>query len=64
MNEGWQKPSKLFCDTNACVEVGEEDGAVLVRNSQRKWDQVSFTRDEFQAFVRAVQAGEYDAYVS
>jgi Domain of unknown function (DUF397) len=76
---GWQQPSAQFGDTNACVqvawqrpgrcesahcvEVGAEDGAVLMRASGAPDVVVSYTLAEFWAFVSAVKAGEYDGMI-
>ncbi len=51
-----------FCNYGDCVEVGAApDGVVLVRDSKdvdRRM--LSFTRDEWEAFVKGVKAGEFD----
>lgn len=60
---GWAKSS--FCADCNCVEVsgGEGgDGLVLVRDSKLGdgGGALSFTRDEWEAFVKGVKAGEFD----
>jgi hypothetical protein len=49
-----------FCGNGACVEVAEVDGQFLVRDSKNP-DQraLSFTRDEWVAFVSGVEAGDF-----
>jgi Domain of unknown function (DUF397) len=51
-----------FCNYGSCVEVGAEpDGSVLVRDSKDAGRQtLTFTRDEWVAFVKGVKAGEFD----
>jgi hypothetical protein len=54
----WRKPAA--CAAGHCVEVAAADhGWILVRQSSAG-EVLSFTRDEFAAFVDAATAGEYD----
>jgi len=54
----WQKSS--YCSTNACVEVAMTADAVLVRDSKDpRVAPLSFTMDEWSAFVKGVRAGEF-----
>jgi hypothetical protein len=54
----WQKSS--YCGTNACVEVAQTSDAVLVRDSKNpEIAPLAFTADEWSAFVKGVQAGEF-----
>ncbi|WP_030440723.1 DUF397 domain-containing protein [Actinoplanes subtropicus] len=55
----WQRSS--YCGTNACVEVARaDDGRILVRDSKRPDNEVlSFTAEEWAAFVAGVAAGEF-----
>jgi hypothetical protein len=56
----WRK-SSYSAAGNACVELGETAGAVLVRNSNRPGDgAILFTRAEVAAFVASAKAGELD----
>lgn len=49
------------CTTNSCVEVAFVVGAIGIRDSKRSDSPVlSFTRDEWSAFVAGVKAGEFD----
>jgi len=51
-----------FCSFGNCVEVGRSaDGAVLVRDTKdRAQPALSFTDEEWAAFVDGVKAGEFD----
>jgi hypothetical protein len=56
----WRKSS--FSGVAECVEVAElDDGRIGVRNSKAPDAGMAiFTRPEIDAFVRGVQAGEFD----
>jgi hypothetical protein len=43
-----------------CVGVGRRDEAILVTNTKGGQSAVSFTNDEWKAFVAGVKAGEFD----
>ena len=51
-----------FCSLGSCVEVGRTpEGAVLVRDTKDRAQQaLTFTPDEWTAFVAGVKAGEFD----
>ena len=51
-----------FCSFGNCVEVGRSsDGLVLVRHTKdRTQEALSFTDEEWAAFVAGVKAGEFD----
>jgi hypothetical protein len=52
-----------YCNFGSCVEVGEApDGAVIVRDTKDPERRVAltFTREEWVAFVQGVKAGEFD----
>lgn len=52
-----------FCTGGTCVEVGERpDGSVTVRDTKDadRAGSLTFTRDEWVAFVQGVKAGEFD----
>ena len=51
-----------FCSMGNCVEVGRSaDGVVLVRDTKDRAQQaLTFTDDEWAAFVAGVKAGEFD----
>jgi len=55
----WQKSS--YCGTNACVEVAMTSNTVLVRDSKNpQVTPLSFSSDEWSAFVEGVRAGEFN----
>jgi hypothetical protein len=57
---GWCKSS--FCGNSACVEVAKVGDEFLVRDSKYPDGLVlTFTRDEWAAFVAGVKAGEFPA---
>jgi Domain of unknown function (DUF397) len=50
-----------FCNWGNCVEVGRTaDGAVLVRDTKDRAQALTFTDEEWTAFVAGVKAGEFD----
>jgi hypothetical protein len=49
-----------FCVRGECVEVAAPEGGVLVRATDRAAGEVSFTDDEWTAFVQGVKNGEFD----
>jgi hypothetical protein len=54
----WRKSS--FCVAGKCVEIAQENGLVVLRNSSKPGTQLSYTREEWQAFARGLEAGEFD----
>jgi hypothetical protein len=46
----------------ACVEVGQDDDRILVRDSKANGEGpvLTFTRDEWTAFLNGVTAGEFN----
>jgi hypothetical protein len=54
----WKRSS--YCGTNACVEVAQVSDRFLVRDAKNpEVAPLSFTREEWTAFVRGVEAGEF-----
>jgi hypothetical protein len=54
----WRKSSK--CGNTTCVEVAKVEDTYLIRDSkQPEQPALSFTKDEWVAFVAGVQAGEF-----
>jgi len=54
----WQKSTR--CGSNACVEVAKVDNEYLVRDSKNpEAAPLTFTADEWTAFVEGVSAGEF-----
>ena len=56
----WRRST--FCASGECVEVAVSDGgAILVRDSKvPQSEPLSFTQDEFRAFVLGAAAGQYN----
>jgi len=48
------------CESNACVEVLQEYGNVLVRSSKNPRHAVVFDSEEWSEFIEAVKRGEFD----
>lgn len=57
--DGWQRPSRRFCESAHCVEAVRIGGHVFVRASGEPRE-IMLTQAEFGSFVSAVKAGEYD----
>lgn len=54
----WHKSTR--CGSNACVEVAKRNDEYLVRDSKNpNVAPLSFTADEWTAFVEGVAAGEF-----
>jgi Domain of unknown function (DUF397) len=54
----WQKSTR--CGSNACVEVAKVENEYLVRDSKNpEAAPLTFTADEWTAFVEGVSAGEF-----
>lgn len=52
-----------FCSLGDCVEVGQApDGSVVVRDTKdaERRQALTFTRDEWVAFLAGARAGEFD----
>ena len=55
----WRRSSR--CLNSGCVEIQVVDDAVLVRDSKVDGGSVlSYTHEEWAAFVEGVKAGEFD----
>jgi Domain of unknown function (DUF397) len=60
VRNAWFKSSLSFANGN-CVEVQFlTDGGVQVRNSRKREDVLTFTAEEWDAFVGGAQNGEFD----
>jgi hypothetical protein len=58
----WLKSSRSY-PSGDCVEVRALDGGVMVRDSKDPHGpKLSFSRQEWAAFVAGVQAGEFDHF--
>jgi hypothetical protein len=55
----WHRAS--FCATGECVEVTEQDGMILLRDSKHPDGGIlQYRSEEWQAFVHGIKAGEFD----
>jgi len=55
----WRKSSK--CANTECVEIARDvQGMILLRDSKSPALVLSYTRDEFRAFLDGAKAGEFD----
>jgi nitrate reductase alpha subunit len=55
----WYRAS--FCQSGECVEVARHDDTVMMRNSTHPdTGYVYFTPEEFNMFLGAAKAGEFD----
>lgn len=56
----WTRPS--FCDSGSCLEVKRRaPGDMIIRNNQAPEIFIAATADEWDVFIRAAKAGEFDA---
>ncbi|WP_229071862.1 DUF397 domain-containing protein [Actinoplanes sp. DH11] len=54
----WRKSSR--CGTSTCVEVAKVENQYLIRDSKNpEAAALAFTKDEWDAFVEGVTAGEF-----
>lgn len=49
-----------FCDSSACVEVYQDNEGVLIRNSEQPDKAISFSVEEWGAFMLGIRVGEFD----
>ena len=54
----WKRASE--CVVGACAEAAVGRDVVLVRQSEHPEVVVSFTPDEWRAFIKGVKTGEFD----
>jgi hypothetical protein len=55
----WHRAS--FCQNGECVEIAAYNDTVMMRNSARPdSDYVYFTFEDFNTFLLAAKAGEFD----
>jgi len=58
------RKSSFSAPDAGCVEAGVADGHLRVRDTKNRDGAVlSFTLDEWDAFVRGVRAGEFDPHL-
>ena len=60
--DGWQRPSRRFCESAHCVEVAHI-GAFIFMRATGEPRELQLTWAEFGSFISAVKAGEYDHMV-
>ena len=54
--------TSTFCSNGACVEIADSPEGIMLRDSKNPdVAPFVFTRDEWSAFVKGVQAGEFQA---
>ncbi|MFJ3788049.1 DUF397 domain-containing protein [Kitasatospora sp. NPDC090091] len=58
----WQK-SSISGNSNECIEVRTIDGVIEIRESDSAEIIVRTTPQKWAAFVKGVQAGEFDHFV-
>jgi len=55
------KKSSLCCTDKCCVEVAhDEAGNILVRHTEDTKQTLSFSQNEWQAFIQGVKQNEFD----
>jgi len=57
----WERSS--FCEANQCVEVDIRYDLVFVRNSSMPASLVTFSQEEWDAFIKGAKEGEFDVRV-
>ena len=57
----WRKSTFSGANGGGCVEVADHDGMIVVRDTKdRAQEALTFTDEEWVAFVAGVKAGEFD----
>lgn len=56
----WKTSSFCKADQPMCVEVAEGMNGATVWLKDREGDMVSYSREEWDAFIAGVKAGEFD----
>lgn len=54
----WQRSTR--CGTNACIAVQHDGAVVHIRSTTSSAAPLTVTREEWDAFVRGVKAGDFD----
>ncbi len=61
ISQEWKKSSKSGSNGGACVEVRSHDETIQVRDTKdRSGPVLTFTREEWEAFVGGAKDGEFD----
>jgi hypothetical protein len=50
-----------FCSGGDCVEVGMQEGVVAVRDTKDRSRELTFSSQEWAAFVAGIKRGAFDA---
>lgn len=61
MERQWRK-SSFSADTGSCVELAEEGGDILLRESDDPEVVVRTSRKKLRAFLAGAKAGEFDDF--
>ncbi|MEV7418998.1 DUF397 domain-containing protein [Streptomyces sp. NPDC089919] len=56
----WRKSSKSTDSDGNCLEVAEQDGEILIRESDDPGAIIRTTRAKLRAFIDGAAAGEFD----
>ncbi|MEU3074802.1 DUF397 domain-containing protein [Streptomyces laurentii] len=59
----WRKSSFSGGGGENCVELGEDGGRIVMRESEAPEVVVATSRENLAAFIRGVKAGEFDHFV-
>jgi hypothetical protein len=54
----WRTSS--YCQNSECAEVARQDDEILIRSTRQSDDAVRLTLEEWRAFARGIQAGEFE----
>jgi hypothetical protein len=54
----WRKAS--FCQSGECVEVAEQNGMIILRDSKAPRRVLRYSTEEWQSFVLGIKAREFD----
>ncbi|WP_433515983.1 DUF397 domain-containing protein [Nonomuraea sp. CA-143628] len=61
MDPVWRKSSRSQGSTDNCVEIAPVEDMIAIRDSKdRQGPKLIFTKSEWDAFVEAIKAGEFD----
>ncbi|MDK9496652.1 DUF397 domain-containing protein [Streptomyces katrae] len=60
----WQKSSFSGGNGENCIEVGQQAGSIVMRESDDPGHVITTSRSKLAAFIQGVKAGEFDHFVS
>ena len=55
----WKRSSRCAADSPQCVEVSVDGSMIFLRDSKAPDSLLTFTREEWAAFVAGLKAGEF-----